>query len=266
MTGLRLQCALRVVSALQSDELPVKDQALAGAAPGNLPDDPARYLAPTRFLDYEHPAVRAFCEAHVDETRTDRERAVKLYYAVRDGLRYDPYGIRTRPETYRASYVIEQGRGYCIQKSAVYAALCRSVGIPARPGYADVRNHLATERLLDLLEHNLFVYHGYAEVHLEGRWVKATPVFNIGLCEKFHVLPLEFDGREDSLFHPFDAKGQRHMEYVLDRGPRADVPFEEIVGAMVQTYPKYFRQLDESLDFDAEAAREGHTAERAPRD
>jgi len=244
----------------------MKDQMLAGTAGRKLPDDPAQYLAPTPFLDYDHPAVRAFAETHVGDARTDLARAVNLYYAVRDGLRYDPYRIRTRPETYRASYVIEQGRGYCIQKSAVYAALCRSVGIPARPGYADVRNHLATERLLELLEHNLFIYHGYAEVHLEGRWVKATPVFNIGLCEKFHVLPLEFDGREDSLFHPFDANGQRHMEYVLDRGPRADLPYEEIVSAMVETYPKYFRQLDESLDFEAEAAREGRTAECRPRD
>ncbi|MCC7411511.1 MAG: transglutaminase domain-containing protein [Gammaproteobacteria bacterium] len=227
-----------------------------------LSDAPEDYLAPTRYLDYEHPAVRAFSAAHDGSRGTALERAVRLYYAVRDAIRYDPYRIRTRPDTYRASYVVEQGRGYCGQKAALYAAVCRGAGIPARPGYADVRNHLATERLLRLMDVEDFIYHGYTEVWLEGRWVKATPVFNISLCEKFHVLPLDFDGRTDSLFQPFDARGRRHMEYVRDRGVRADVPVEEITAAMLAAYPSYFAELehDAGADFEAEAAAQGETS------
>src|SRR5215470_17689442 len=55
-----------------------------------------------------------------------------------------------------------------------------------------------------------------AQLHLDGRWVKATPLFDRALCERFGVRPLEFDGRADSLFHAFDAAGRRHMEYVRD--------------------------------------------------
>jgi len=212
------------------------------------------YLAATWFLDHDHPRVSAFVAEHTAPAAGARANAVRLFYAVRDAIRYDPYLIRLAPETYKASYVLEAGRGYCVQKGALYAAACRGAGIPARVGYADVRNHLTTERLSALIETDLFIYHGYVQVWLDGAWVKATPVFNRELCERFDVLPLEFDGESDSLFHPFDGAGRRHMEYVNERGTYADVPFEAIRDAMRETYPKYFQRLDEQGDFYAEAA------------
>lgn len=217
--------------------------------------EPADCLAATEFLDHGHPAVQALV-ANTGTHGDARERAVRLYYAVRDGLRYDPYAIRLRRDTYRASYVLGRGRGYCSQKSIVYAAACRGAGIPARLGYADVRNHLSTERLARLLGTDVYIWHGYAEVWLDERWVKATPVFNLSLCEKFHVLPLEFDGREDSLYQAYDAKGRRHLEYVHQRGAYTDVPFEAMTADMAARYPAYFAELEPDGDFEAEAARE----------
>ena len=61
---------------------------------------------------------------------------------------------------------------------------------------------------------DLFVYHGYTDLCLDGKWVKATPAFNLALCTRFRVKPLEFDGRDDSIFHPFDEDDRRHMEYL----------------------------------------------------
>ena len=164
---------------------------------------------------------------------------MRLYYAVRDGLLYDPYSIEFTPEAFKASTIIARGRGFCVAKACVLAAAARALRIPARLGFADVRNHLATERLRSLMGTDIFYYHGYTELYLEGKWVKATPAFNIELCRKFGTLPLEFDGRTDSIFHPFDAAGRRHMEYVTDRGNRADLPFEEIRDAMLRYYPQF---------------------------
>src|SRR5690606_31207041 len=129
----------------------------------------------------------------------------KLYYIVRDRFLYDPYSVDLSDEGMRASTVIARGRGYCVTKAALMAAAARAAGIPARLGFADVRNHLATKRLLDMLGTDIFYYHGYVELWLDGKWVKATPAFNIELCDKFRVRPLEFDGRTDSIFHPYDA-------------------------------------------------------------
>ncbi len=186
------------------------------------------YLQAGAFIDSEHPAVRAFALERA-KGGTDRERAVSLYYAVRDGVRYSPFLNFTDIETYRASSVLARGVGFCVGKSALYAACARAVGIPARVGFADVKNHLTTPRLRERMGSDVFIYHGYAELLLEGKWVKATPVFNRELCRRFRVKPLEFDGREDSIFHPFDEDDRRHMEYVNFRGTFADVPAETIM-------------------------------------
>lgn len=199
------------------------------------------YLAPGEYIDSDHPAVRAFARAHA-EGATERERAVSLYYAVRDGIRYNPFLDFQDLQTYRASSVLAKGEGFCVGKSALLAACARALGIAARVGFADVRNHLSTPRLRERMGTDVFIYHGYCELFLEGKWVKATPVFNRELCRRFRVKALEFDGREDSIFHPFDEDDRRHMEYVNDRGTFADVPADRIRRDFQAYYPgSYWR-------------------------
>lgn len=197
------------------------------------------YLRPGRFVDSDHPAVIAFSREN-SSGKTDRERAVSLYYAVRDRIRYNPFQNFTLDDTYRGSVCVVRGEGWCVPKAALLAASARAAGIPARVGYADVRNHLTTPQLTQKMGTDLFVFHGYTEFLLAGRWVKATPAFNLGLCQKFRVKPLEFDGREDSLFHPFDEDNRRHMEYVRERGAFHDVPADTIRRVFEETYPRYF--------------------------
>jgi len=215
------------------------------------------YLGPGRFVDSDHPAVQAFARQTTGGCRTARERAVRLYYAVRDGILYDPYFAGVAEHYYRASDCLAAGRGFCIPKAALLAAAARAAEIPARVGYADVRNHLSTRRLSELLGSDLFVWHGYTELHLGDRWVKTTPVFNLTLCERFGVRPLDFDGVQDALFHPYDQDNRRHMEYIADRGTYADVPLETIVADFRSTYPRWFDYVMQGRrgDFAAEAAQ-----------
>ena len=215
---------------------------------------PASTLAPTPLIDSDHPAVREFAQRHAAGA-DDRERAVALYYAVRDGFRYDPYRIDLRPEGMRASSVLAAGHGWCVPKAALLAAACRAAGIPARVGYADVRNHMSTERMRQTMQTDLFVWHGYTDIWLDGEWRKATPAFNLELCERFGLHPLEFDGREDSLYHPFDRAGNRHMEYVQQRGSFDEMPLAQIVADFARTYPAWGTL--EAASFLADVEREG---------
>jgi transglutaminase-like putative cysteine protease len=192
------------------------------------------------FVDSDHPDVVAFAQDATAGATTDREKAVALFYAVRDRIRYDPYVMCDDPETYKASSVVQSGVSYCIPKSVLLAAAARAVGIPARLGFADVKNHLSSEKLRERMGSDLFVWHGYTELLLDGRWVKVTSAFNIELCERFGVLPQEFDGEHDALLHPFTADGREHMEYVRDRGSFDDVPFDEIIAEFRATYPGMF--------------------------
>lgn len=196
------------------------------------------FRLPARFIDSDNPNVMAFAARVAGAERDPLTVAVKLYYAVRDEIRYDPYMPYDDPETYRASAVLARGRGYCVGKAALLAAAARASGIPARIGFADVRNHLATPRLLALIGTDTFIYHGITELWLDRRWVKATPTFNRELCEKFQLKALDFDGRADALLHPFDRAGRTHMEYLRQRGSYADVPVEIIMPAMRNAYPR----------------------------
>ena len=198
-----------------------------------------QYLAAGEFIDSDDAGVQEFARRVTAEAEDDVSRAMKLYYAVRDEIFYDPYYAGEEKRYFRASDCLRARKGFCIPKAALLAAGARSSGIPARVAFADVRNHLSTKKLIELIGGDIFIWHSFTELHLEGRWVKATPAFNLSLCQRFGVHPLEFDGRHDSLFHEYDQGGRRHMEYVRERGNYADVPYEEIIADFKSTYPRW---------------------------
>ena len=203
-------------------------------------DDQQRWLQATRFLDWEAPAVLEFSRRATEGTASDRERASRLFYAVRDGLRYDPYTVDRSADAYRASAIVRASTAYCVPKAILLTAVARAAGIPARLGFADVRNHLATAKLLERMGTDVFVFHGYSELYIDGCWLKAAPTFNRELCERFGVSTQEFDGTADALLHPFDREGRRHMEYVQERGVFDDLPFEEMMRVFEQVYGSDF--------------------------
>lgn len=216
------------------------------------------YLKPTSIIDSDHPTIIEFAQKVVGSSRDPLEQAIKIYYAVRDGIRYDPYYPFYLPEHYRASNVLKSGRGYCVCKASLLCALGRALGIPSRVGFANVRNHLATKQLLKFIGSDLFIYHGYTDFFLNGKWVKATPAFNKELCQLHKVAPLEFGGLEDSIFQPYNLENRLYMEYVDFLGTYADIPVETIVAAWeeaygrerVQGWIKDFEETGEMKKFD----------------
>ncbi|MBN2282762.1 MAG: transglutaminase family protein [Deltaproteobacteria bacterium] len=213
-----------------------------------------QYLQPTPIINYDESSVAAFARANAGTSSDPVARAVSLYYAVRDGIRYDPYSCELSVEGLQASTTLRTRRGWCVAKAIVLAGCCRLFGIPARLGFADVRNHLATKRMREAMNTDVFFWHGYTSIHLDGTWVKATPAFNIELCERFRIAPLDFDGRSDSIYQPFDLEGNRHMEYLRYRGELADVPIQEIMDTFIREYT--FDLTIRDADFDSEAEEE----------
>ncbi len=219
-------------------------------------------LRSTPLIDSNHPAVQAFAQKHARGT-SDRARAVALYYAVRDSFRYDPYRIDLSPNGMKASAVLAAGHGWCVPKATLLAAVCRAAGIPARLGFADVRNHLSTERMRLTMQTDVFVWHGYTDIWLDGAWRKATPAFNLELCERFGLLPLDFDGESDSIYHPFDREGNRHMEYVAQRGTYDEVPLAQIVASFHEVYPAWMPKSGSDTGAQTEMQRSDFLADVA---
>jgi transglutaminase-like putative cysteine protease len=207
----------------------------------------SRHLAATWFIDHEHPAVHRYVADAIGDAVDPTAQAVALFHRVRDGIRYDPYGVSYEPEAFRASTVASSTSNWCVPKSVLLVAGARHLGIPARLGFADVRNHLTSAKLSDRMGTDLFAWHGYAELLLPDpgadgapRWFELSSAFNVELCRRFGVKVLEFDGTDDALMHPYDQAGNRHMEYVRRRGSYDDLPLAEMLADFAEIYGDAF--------------------------
>lgn len=199
------------------------------------------YLCATDFFDYQHSRVQAFIHTTLTDIADDPLLQIQaLYLAVRDSIRYNPYVYREDPKTLSASFALTSQESYCIPKAVLLGASARAIGIPSRLGLSDVRNHLSSPQLIKHLQSDIFRMHGYIELFLNNRWVKATPAFNAQLCQLMNIAPLEFDGIHDSIFHAYTADGQQHMEYINDYGHFVDVPYRFITEQIRTHYPHLF--------------------------
>jgi transglutaminase-like putative cysteine protease len=204
------------------------------------------WLRPTWFLDSDHEAVARFAERAVGDRTDPTDRAVALFHAVRDGIRYDPYVFAEDPADFKASAVAGSDANWCVPKSVLLTAAARSLGIPARLGFADVRNHLTSEKLAARMGTDVFIWHGYSELLLGRRWFKLSSAFNVELCHRFGVKVLDFDGTADALFHPYDEAGNRHMEYVNQRGSFDDLPLERMKRDFLELYGHWGEETPET--------------------
>ena len=81
------------------------------------------YLRATRYLDHDQEIVRTYADKVCSGAGNDRERAVALFYAVRDDIRYDPFSCTLDADSLRASHVLNEGRSYCVGKAVLLAAV-----------------------------------------------------------------------------------------------------------------------------------------------
>lgn len=205
-------------------------------------DEMEIYLKAGVYTDSDHPNVINYTRKNIIGISNPKDQVIALYKAVRDDFKYNPYHVVLKPYAMKASYLLTKDYGYCVEKSNLFAACVRSLGIPSRLGYGNVRNHLGTSTIEQNLKTDLLVFHGYAEIYLNGKWIKVTPVFNASLCEKYGVEPLEFDGDHDAIFQESDKQGNPFMEYVEDHGTFADVPLKRFEAEMRQHYPHLFEK------------------------
>ncbi len=195
-----------------------------------------KYLRPTATIDSDNKSIRQKATDLTRGKETVEDKAKSLFYWVRDNIKYNPLVPVEIFEDYKASKTLKRGEGFCVEKAAVLAAFARTVGIPARLHLADIRNYLISDRLLKVMGTNLFSYHGYTELHIGGKWVKATPAFDLKMCQENRIIPVEFDGKNDAIFPSHNMDGKLHIEYVADHGHRVDVPVDEILAAWLKHY------------------------------
>ncbi len=201
---------------------------------------PEDCLVSGKYIDHDSPEITCFVQETLSQfpaSINDTQKAIALFNAVRDKWLYNPFAFDLSEDGFTASKIVARTDAYCVPKAILLTACLRAACIPAAVGFADVRNHLSTPKLRETMGTDLFVYHGYVKLWLNGISYKITPAFNMEMCTKFGVKPLVFDGRSDALFHEFNANDDQHMEYVKDHGAFSGVPRQQIISTYIKTYP-----------------------------
>jgi transglutaminase-like putative cysteine protease len=196
-----------------------------------------RFVTPTYFIDSDTNLVLETANKIIGDSEDIREKVTRLFYWTRDKIKYDAYTLTSFKRHYKSSRIIQEKKGWCVQKAVVLASLARAVEIPARLHFADIQNHQTTEKLKNHIGTNIFLYHGYTDFFIGKKWIKATPAFNKELCDKYGLPVVEFDGLNDAILPEFTLNGEKYIDYLKDRGTAHDLPFKEIFRVFVENYP-----------------------------
>jgi len=192
------------------------------------------YLANTLIIDSANNSIIELAESLTKGLTSDRDKAITLFYFVRDQIKFNPYSPGEQLEYNKASVVLERGHGFCYQKAILLVALARAAGIPARLHFSTIRNHrLSKEFLRRMFGSNILVSHGYAELYLDYKWVGATPAYDRYMCQENGFISTEFDGIHDAKLAPTDLYGQPHIEYLDDHGHFEDFPWDFIIDSHI---------------------------------
>lgn len=187
-----------------------------------------KFLKPTKFLDFDKSRVKNKAHKIVQNNKNEKEKAIELFYWVRDKIRYNQFAFYMIPANFKASVTLRRKNGFCVSKAVLLSAMARAVGIPSKIHLADIINHKIPQKVIDWMKTDIFLFHGYSELYLNNKWVKATPVFDKRTSQKGGYPLVEFDGEHDALLASYDSDGNRFVEYLNDRGTYADLPYEEI--------------------------------------
>lgn len=210
-------------------------------------EDLSAFLTETETLDFSHPVVQAYV-AEFRYLPAAKERAIAVYLKVRDGFLYDPYHLDLCSDALTASRIITRSRAWCVEKSVVCCASLRALGIPAKLGFGIVKNHVGVEKLVNYLQKDEIVFHGFVEVFLDNRWTKCTPAFDRRICRLNRVEPLQWTGDSDSLLQEYRGE-EKYMEYLHFYGTFADVPQQLMHDEMFRHYPHLFHEPVNTPEF-----------------
>jgi transglutaminase-like putative cysteine protease len=207
------------------------------------------YLRPTPTIDCDSAAIKEKARQLVGEEQETPQKAKNLFYFVRDEIRYNIFVPSDKPEYFRASRILEVGEGFCIQKALLFIALARATGIPACLHLAAIQNHLAPEAIIKLFNGNVFPTHGYCGLYVDGKWLRVAPTFNLKICQRNGLIPVEFDGRHDALLPPQNQEGLPYIEYVEDRGYYDDLPFDKVMSWRLEALGgDFFERIKQAIE------------------
>ncbi|MHA2334755.1 MAG: transglutaminase-like domain-containing protein [Candidatus Hodarchaeales archaeon] len=200
------------------------------------------YLSSTETINFDRSEINEKAKDLTKDLENAEDKAKALFYYVRDEIKYRVFTSYPDFDDFKATAALEKKVSFCIPKAILLISLARVSGIPARLHFADIRNLLLPPSLHEAIGTDVMLYHGYVGLYINGKWVKLNPAFDKDLCKRHDLIPVDFEGSADALFHRHDRKGRIHIEYLKDRGHFADYN-REMYDEMISTFKEYYNPL-----------------------
>ncbi len=187
--------------------------------------NPATSLRPTFCIDSGAKSIAEKASKLTAAHRHARDKARSIFDFVRDGIVYNFAPHVTGREHFRASHTLEMGNGFCMQKAALFAALCRASGIPARIGFQILVDYKIVGPFLELAGTNVLTHHGMNAVYLDGRWLRVDCTLDRGLVDRKQYRLVEFDGSHEAILPATDRAGKPHFTIRKQEGFYNNTPW-----------------------------------------
>ncbi|MDD4333475.1 MAG: transglutaminase-like domain-containing protein [Patescibacteria group bacterium] len=160
------------------------------------------FLKPSHYCDCDSENIINKAKEITANCKTNRDRAVKIFYWVRDNIPYT-FGRWDK----KASVILNEKKGMCTSKAVLLVSLLRAVGIPAGFGVLEVKGR----EYLGVIALSIFTkvikktsIHIYGGAFLNGKWVKIDPSADYLLSAKTSYFNpttqlVDWDGRADAM-------------------------------------------------------------------
>ncbi|PZP28635.1 MAG: hypothetical protein DI613_12675 [Kocuria rhizophila] len=189
----------------------------------------------TAVFDYDDQSIAQFIVDAGCYSEPNITKAVeRLHDAVRDTIDYNVFNVPLNPDL-SASDVVDEPSGFCLHKSILFVAGCRRLGVPAVLCSDVVTNHVADAAMHELVGGEEFL-HWYAQIYLNGRWIKAAPVFNSLLCMLYRIDVLRFNPSGDAIEQR--NSDSTKMNYRGEQRAYPDPDMNELLRIIATKHPK----------------------------
>ena len=196
---------------------------------------PESCLAPTRYVESTHPAIVDLVDRLRVRELAPPARAATLFRFVRDEIRYE-FMAKLTPEEYLASHVLQEAKGFCVQKAVLLSALSRAAEVPCAIVLSDLLDHSLSQKIARALGTNVMFHHGLNAFYLDGRWLKVDASLSPDVTTRKGYRVVDFDGTREALLPETTLAGGPHATYERFHGAYAELPFDQMLNAFMSAY------------------------------
>lgn len=138
----------------------------------NRSDQELRYIAPSGYVDSDHPEIVALARSLTSKLTDDRDKVKAIHAWVTGNISYDyaAYLNGGGQEIKKASEVLAAREGLCRDYAMLTAALARAAGVPARVVYGQAGSNPGWDDQ----------YHAWNEFLINGQWVSLDTTWDAG--------------------------------------------------------------------------------------